>query len=330
MPREDPLPVVFQGLAGEVHNVHRKNDNEYSSSCPKCGGTDRFKLWLKNKRGNTMGHCRQCNYSWFPNGETAHKATGDEIFVDDHRQKMRAANLVKFVEVAPHIQFNQLLGDRGRLLWYDRGVMDELIDYYKLGYCPNYKLKDGSTSEALTIPCYDNDWKCTQIYYRLLKPDAGGKYRQHFGLAPALFIADPDESIKKIVILVEGQIKAIITMETLFGEEEAGEALDPVLKYIKDINVVAVPSCTPSKELIEPLKDAKHIFVCFDPDTYHHTVGNKEDGETPIQRIVRMLKEQGNKDVRELRLWDKIDDMILKGNLDAMDIIQMMKTAIRR
>lgn len=317
------LHIVFSDLEGSLTNIRRKNGNEWSSSCPKCGGKDRLMIMLKNHRGNPMAKCRQCDFIWFPGNEKPRKANHEEVsIVDTEVWEKRKNNLKVFQKVEPYIQFHQLLGDRGRLLWYDRGLTDGLIDYYKLGYKPDYKMdEDGNTCEALTIPCFDQDWKCTQVYYRLQKLNVKGKYRQHYGLAPALFIADPDEDLKKIVILVEGQIKAMITMEELFGDSDEAE----VIRWMKNINVVAVPSCTPSAEIIEPLKDAKRIYVCFDPDTYFNKVGKT----TPIERIISMLQLQGNKDVRELRLWDKIDDMILAGQLDGMDIIRLLKTAKR-
>ena len=71
--RESQLPPEFIELSGQVQYVReRVRGKEWSSSCPKCGGSphshgefpDRFRMWTKSKIGKPFGWCRACDYKW--------------------------------------------------------------------------------------------------------------------------------------------------------------------------------------------------------------------------------------------------------------------------
>src|SRR5512145_1500211 len=83
---ETVLPVEFAALTGKVQYITRRGKNEYSSSCPECGGSmhpdgktppDRFRMWSVSKYGKPLGWCRHCGYVWTPTNER--KPTQDEI-----------------------------------------------------------------------------------------------------------------------------------------------------------------------------------------------------------------------------------------------------------
>ena len=65
--RQSSLPSVFSELEPLVSNVFQKNPNEWASTCPECGGRDRFIILLSSHKGTPFAFCRQdSSHIWFP------------------------------------------------------------------------------------------------------------------------------------------------------------------------------------------------------------------------------------------------------------------------
>ena len=333
MIREAVLPNEFQELNGKVHYVQKVSNNEYSGSCPNCGGDvhqggelpDRFRMILRNRKGNVMGFCRKCGHVFIPTDDRYKSAapTNQKREIPQPSAAETAA-LEHFKTHNRAMELHKNMGDYGYEQWYARGVGISLIDYYKLGYIEKYPVADKETGEvvyhqALSIPCYNSNWEVIQIYYRLLTPGIKGKYRQTSDILPGLFIADPEQPLTGDVILVEGQIKAIITMEEMIGV--GGEKLNKALAKVKDMNVCGMPSCWATDQLLYPLRNARKIYVNLDPDIY-----DNENNHNLVERVANTLKNLYGRTVYELRLWGKIDDMIVDGSLTGDVLLDILET----
>lgn len=199
------------------------------------------------------------------------------------------------------VQYHDQLDEISRDLWRERGIRDDFwIDYWKLGYNPEYQMfqKDGEgwhvvhKSPALTIPVWGHDWQVNNIKHRLLIPGEYAKYMQEKrGVKANTFVAEP--TLKSgPAIVVEGEIKAMVTFQTYD---------DP------NMQVFGVPSATPEDYALQELADYDPLYLIMDPDTY-----DDNNGQVPVVRLADKL---GKDRVRHLRLTDKVDDMILEYNL---------------
>jgi len=201
-----------------------------------------------------------------------------------------------------------------RPLWHKRGLSDLWIDYFQVGYSPSRTFGAGDktvTSPSLTIPTIrptltetgafqgrDITWHCVGLVHRLLADETpGGKYRPHTsGLGKSLFNCDIySEKILGPVLLVEGEIKAMVTWATMQD-------------YVKDhktilggYTVVGVAGKSIKSDWLDELSHASQVVVCLDPDA-------RREAESAARTI-------GTDRARILDLPGKIDDMILEGSL---------------
>lgn len=168
-----------------------------------------------------------------------------------------------------------MLETRGIPAWYQ--------DYRQLGYDPMHDFGN-IQSPTLTIPLFEpTTWECTNIRHRLLATEKG-KYRpERDGLPLGLFHSDPSKPLEGKVVLWEGEFKAAVLYVT-----------DP------DLNVIGLPGCNPSKELLSKFDKCDGIWLGVDP------------GANPVP----IAKQLGRERVRIVDLPDKADDMIVDYGLD--------------
>jgi hypothetical protein len=280
---------------------------------------------LRNRRGNPMGFCRKCGYNFIPKDEryTSTAPRKEERTIPEATPE-ELQSLAKFKIHNRAMEFHKNMPGEGFAAWYERGISDNLINYYKLGYVENYPITNKDTGEveihqALSIPCYNENWDIIQIYYRILTPNFKGKYRQSKDVLPGLFIADPDQPLTGDVILLEGQIKAIITMEAMINV--GGEKYNRTLAKVKDMNVCGMPTCWATDQVLLPLRSAKKIYVNLDPDIDENT-----QNQNIFDRVVDTLKVLYGRTVYELRLWGKIDDMLIDGSLSGDALLDILET----
>ena len=317
--------------------LHRVAANEYAGACPKCGGVDRYRVHIE--RG---WFCRQCtgepgsgghwldvidfirwyygctfqqaiirlvsNASVTPD-ELARIAEEREKAENDRREKesqeMAAARAELQAGGAHHRYHAILLRYPAAMAeWHARGIAAEWIAYYELGYCPE--------RNSLTIPYWRFDVKTCKWYiiglrHRLLQPTDGGKYRPEIpGLGNHLFYTDPMTSrFFGRVLLVEGEIKAMVTWAALWRDD--GELIAP------DLWVIGMPGKSWKPEYLDALKDADEIIICLDPDA-------RKDADRLAITIGPRAK--------ILQLPDKIDDLITAGIIDGFDLIDMLDDPI--
>lgn len=203
--------------------------------------------------------------------------------------------------------------------WNRRGLDDSWIAYYGLGYCPEREYHSGDetfTSDSLTIPYLRPvftphpdggdtvTWRVVGLQHRLLRADApGGKYRPHLaGAGKSLFYTDVmmRRSVGD-VLLVEGEIKAMVVWAALWDGEEC---LAPGL------TVIGTAGAAVKGELLSELAHVEKITICLDPDA-----------EKEADKLAVMLGAQRS---RVIKLPGKIDDLIVAGVLDAFTILDLL------
>lgn len=335
MIKETSIPIEFKELAGRISYVVKRGSYEYSSSCPKCGGSahqdgtapDRFRLFVRSRalKGAPVGWCRSCGYTFIP----GRSGTGSAEMTPEERERLederKAAEASRIL--AEHQRIDLVARERRDLayhnnldrdpslreLFYRRLISDFFIDEWNLGYCINKHFTDSRTqtsaiSPSLTIPIYKPETReLVSIRHRLINPlSPDDKYRPEIsGLPAALWIADLDRGFDdRPVVLCEGEFKAATVYITLD---------DP--RY----QVAGIPGKSPDLALLEPLSRASDLILCLDPDGI---IPKKPGARTSLDRIAEIRP-----DVRVLYLADKIDDMIVKGIISKETIKSLILNA---
>lgn len=204
----------------------------------------------------------------------------------------------------------------GRELWRKRGLSDDVQDYYNLGYHPARQFRAGDeviTSPTLTIPYYEYAGpglrRLVGLRHRLMMTDApAGKYRPEIaGLGNHLFYTDHEQPMQSNVLIVEGEIKALVTWDALYqsGRIEAGHF------FANHLSVVGTPGHSLKADLVSAFDGCERIWICLDPDA------NRQAAE--------LAKVLGERRCKIIKLPDKIDDLINLGIIDAGDIFSFME-----
>jgi len=317
MNREVPLPSEFIGLSGQVHHVQRWSSREYSSSCPNCGGVphrdgelpDRFRMFLD---GKVRGWCRKCEFVWFPDmadpdwrpdaEEIARRAKEAEEALQRSIERAQAS-IAELRAARRWLEYHEQMNENGRMNWSIRGLSDFWQNWWKLGYTVDF-----GGSASLTIPIWGYDWQVNNIKHRLLNPNGQGKYIQEMrGVPASAFICDPDRKDGHLLVC-EGEIKSMVTFATIDSPT---------------IQVIGLPTATPSSDMLEQFQQYDPIYICPDPDTFTPA---KRGSKSSAERLAELF---GRERVRVIELPDKIDDLIVDGHLDKDGLRQAFKRARR-
>lgn len=317
--RDTSLPIEFASLSGKVDYVQRVNANEWSSSCPQCGGVphkagaypDRFRMWTNAAGKNKiMGWCRRCSYVWFPDGERKmnpqefEQWRKDALAAEEQRKRdaERAIALLKSEKI--WLYFQERMNDYSRSVIQKWGIPDGWAKYWRLGLIEDYVIY-GENGEyhtpAITIPIWQlGSQTPANIKLRTLNPKSDAdRYRNYYKMgASKIFTAIPDLK-SDTVVLVEGEKKAMVTASRLG----------------KDWQVMGVPTKTPSQESLSILDGFGKIYLCLDPDA-------REGEYNPQTRLVNML---GKERVLVVNLPGKIDDMVVENKLNIRNALRYAK-----
>ena len=316
------LPIEFAPIANLVNNVQRVTRNEYSSSCPKCAGTDRFRLFVVGKHGSPLAIClRNCGYVWTPAKD--HKPTKEEIeewrkkqiIVEQARKEAAEHALMLLQNERMWERFHAQNNEFSQNEWQRRGIADSWVKYDQLGLIEDYTVychgEEPYHNPAFTIPVWGVGGIVQNIKLRVASPrKPQDRYRTFYKTgASNLFIPLYDAPLSGAGVLVEGEYKAIITEQTL-----------------DDINlrVVGLQSKAPAPELFKQLKDLEPVYILLDPDA-NNPVYDKDGKrrESAVERCVRLV---GKERARVVDCPVKIDDGILEG-LDPRKYLRMARRA---
>lgn len=258
LPKAQDWPQEAQAIL-QV-KLHRQSSDEWCGPCPKCGGEDRFIVFVE---GNFW--CRQCNHKgWW-------KQTSPEERENREKEKqISQRRLLELIGRCDDWRNYHNFNPECRDYWHNEGFTDAEIQVWNLGYCKACPLLQ--TSPSLTVPV----WYKGMLYdirHRLLAPTPdSGKYRSHMaGLVPPFFNLDSISNDRK-VYFVEGEKKVIKT--TSCGIKSAVgypgvNFLDRLINVLKTkINpnqeVIFIPDPGTTKQIINKLLDAslpQKLFV---------------------------------------------------------------------
>ena len=325
--KEAALPLEFAALQGRVFYIQRISDNEFAGSCPYCSGNmhpngespDRFRMWIKSRAtGNPIGWCRNCGRTWSPHGEKLDPIQHQNWVKERQeaeQERLRSAEraLENLRREQAWVRYHAQVGEV-RQMYHARGITDEWIDYWMLGYNPSKEVWDNGevyTTACLTIPIFlPGQAEPITIRNRLLSPRRDNdKYRPEYaGLPSSLFYTNRDTKPKERCMVLEGEFKSMTTYLVLD---------DP------KIFVVGTPGKTPSPELLKSqLGECDEVYLCLDPDAYACEGKNKT---SPIRKMIDVF---GNKS-RVIQLPGKIDDLITTGYLDKHNLHTLIRGARR-
>ena len=322
--REQPLHPDLAARWGNLSFIQYHGNGEWSAVCPRCSDSghvghdapDRFRMFGPSPGKNSRGWCRACGFfSWADQGEDYSRPSPEAIAAAQaEREQLAAAELEKTKAKLRAIEasdfwraYHDMMTERERQLWRDRGLCNYFIDYYALGYRTDYTVADVNwTGPALTIPHYGDEWKLTNVQYRLQEPPPGvGKYRQTAGLPAAMFRTEPEQPLTGAVLVVEGAIKSAVLYQHLGGNP---------LGF--PLTIVGIPSKAPSASMLQELKDAETVYIGLDPDAY--------DGGA--QRVGQKL---GRDRVRYVHFPAKPDDLIVQYGLDGDALKKYLRGATK-
>lgn len=308
--KSSALPAEFQQLAGQVNYVRQVAREEFSSSCPKCGGTphrngewpDRFRMFL-NARGKNkvLGWCRHCGFVWFPSRGTPFTREEmeawrkEQIAREEERKRAAEEALKRLRSESLWTQYHNAMTAWAYSVVASWGIRKEWADHWRLGFLADYTVfsKQNGTyhSPAISIPLWQYGQKTpANIKLRVLNPRGqSDRYRAVYKVGGDHTFVSFNWLKTDTCVLVEGEKKAMVVAQ---GSKQ---------RY----QVIGVPSKTPSLTVLKSLDSYGHIVVCLDPDA-----SEESNGTSPLKRMVQEL---GPDRTSVLMLNDKVDDMINRG-----------------
>lgn len=202
------------------------------------------------------------------------------------------------------MQYHNQMDEKSQQYWRKRGVPEFWQKNWALGW--NHKMGISTpqgmwTTPTATIPIFDQGGDVLNIKHRLIHPpESAGKYRYELsGQGAPLYLTDPDAELTGHVVIVEGEIKAMVTYIAL---DDPGTP------------VVGLPGATPPKDALQPVLDASRVTLVMDP------------GADEQARDLAKLFGRGR--CRLLIPSMKIDDAIIEANLSKREVQMMLSYAV--
>lgn len=225
----------------------RHTNTKAHGPCPRCGGDDRFIVWIYE--GN--GWCSHCHYEgWFIENESRALAAAEARVAREAAQRELRS---KMAECRDWYLYHTEPGSSVLELWEGMAMVGERsVQRWGLGYCGSCPLAPEFAS--LTIPVFYCG-RLMDIRHKLLgvpkeRISEIGKYRSHLsGLVPHPFNLDAITTHKDLLI-IEGEIKPIDIM----GAGIEGVIGIPGISIVDDLLLAA-----------DGLRDNQTVTVALDP-----------------------------------------------------------------
>lgn len=334
MAHYDSLPTDLARRWGHLPFVRFRGNGEWSAACPQCGDSehtgreapDRFRLFAASAQHNARGWCRRCGFFDWADGDTKKTISQEEIErisaerakLAEQEAKRLKSKIERLREAAYWQGYYEAMTDQQRELWYRHGINDHMIDTYQLGFRADYQCMNGDKKHhtpALSIPHFGLNWKLQNVQYRLLNPPRpDDKYRQTSGLPAAMFLTEPDEELKNAIVMVEGAKKAMVTHWHVNLTADR-------MRFV----VIGVPSKTPSRQMLDALKDADPLYIALDPDAYVPT--RTAHGKRLSPAVNSIVKKVGRERARLVKLPCKPDDLFTDYDGTRNDFLAFLNVA---
>ena len=332
--KEVALPRELSEFQSQVAFVQKRGVNEYSSSCPSCGGEqhqdrewpDRMRWFVTGKDGmpKARGWCRKCGVICWPDQKQkafmseAELAQRREMFARAEKARLaeeesRRRRLAEFTTSELWVELNHRLTHEHRLWWDANGVPSDWVDFWQLGYTADkpYRHNDELLhSSAYSIPIFAPQFAIKNMQYRLLHPVPGaGRYRTEYKIPSFPFLSRPDMDLAgDEIFIVEGGKKAMCLSVLLDGAQ-----------------VIGVPSMSDWGGAESMVTEYGKPCVMFDPDSMirPENMPRAEDWEP---WPVRLCKAIGHT-ARLIEVSQKPDDMIVYYGATAATFRSLAKNA---
>jgi hypothetical protein len=334
---------------GKFVTLRKVAAHEWAGACVVCGGRDRLRV--HDKKG---WFCRKCigepgsGGHWGDYADFTRLALGwtlkdtlrnmgidrrlspEEVAKFEAERKAaqeaeRQAEAAKQAAVHSRLTqsatwqiYNRNLDEhpQARRMWNERGLSDDWIEYYRLGYCPPRSWYGQFTTDSLTIPYFrpqftphpeggsSISWQVMNLKHRLLMDDPPmGKYLpETAGAGNHLFYTDlTQHAVFGDLLIVEGEIKAMVTWASMWIEDWC---------IAPNLTVIGVPGQGWREDWLEQFNRAERVFICLDPDA-----------QTSAARLAKRL----DRPSKNILLPDKVDDLITAGVIDGFKLYEILE-----
>ncbi len=205
------------------------------------------------------------------------------------------------------MQWHESMGEHARQHWEKkRGIPGAFQDWWQLGFVYDHRFYANAAAfqaDAETIPIFGLGRTPLNVKLRLQQfAEEHGKYR--YLLAPRLldehppFLCNPDSPLGDDLIVVEGEIKAMVTFATLDDSK---------------ISMIGIPSCRVNPQTVAMLRERDRVTFVADPDA-----------RKPVWDL---CKEVGTEKCRVVVSPMKIDDGIIAAGMTKRDVQHLLSTA---
>lgn len=308
--RTDPLPQTWHCLEGIVRCVRRESDTTYTCSCPHCGGdwhqtgepSDRCALF--DDEHPTL-YCRRCGFVAYPDqfgDKTWSRPSSGQLEAwrkqrekhEEARKRSAEHALANLRKEELWLKYHENLGEAARRYWQNRGVPPFLQDWWKLGW----RLGQYPTA---TIPLFGPGWAALNVKHRYIEtpPNRGRYFYELRGQGQPMFLCNPDLELSGNLIIVEGEIKSMVTYATLSDETQ---------------QTLGLPGLNLNAENLALVRACERLTLIVDPDAR--------------QQAWKLVRALGREKCRVLIPPMKIDDGILAGGLGKRDLELLIRNAI--
>ncbi|NGX45777.1 MAG: DNA primase [Chlamydiae bacterium] len=235
--------AIEKGL--EPRKVSPTHGGEYASSCPDCGGEDRFRIWPNRKAKNCEGvyWCRQCEKSGdtiqfcreflgLSFKEAAKRASAE---ISQHTYTPREPRSFTFPALTPPSEkwqqkasgfvswAEKRVGDHPAIVQMleDRGLSKEAIERYRIGYCDQdlwgESLGFGIESEkkiflpkGIVIPSIETSGEIIRVKIRRTDRKEGDKLPKYWEIKGGMNGLNIVGAVRNpVMVVVESELDAL-------------------------------------------------------------------------------------------------------------------------
>lgn len=304
-----PQPPELSQLTNTPERFKRAGPSEWHGPCPRCGGTDRFRVWTDRAFPHWRVACRQgaghCGFEGWademipqlrqpldPEQVSRWKAEREAAEVAEAERLRR--RLAEFTNAQLWSELHRRMTEQHRAWWRGQGIYDAAQDTWRLGYTELTQW-----GGAYSIPYFSPNGGPVNMQYRLANPPANGDKYRWAGLGYSSFwTAWTNHAERGQLLITEGAKKGLVSAQ----------------RTTSDIQICAVPSKSDFAGVDTYAKEYERVWIILDPDAIEQA---------------HQLQQKVGEAAYVVRLPGKLDDLMTEYNLDFDDLRQHIRQARR-